>query len=314
MTFSHPGGREGSTCSPLPFPCETKLRVACVALVGRFGLVELFGLGSIAWSEPRLLGATTVQQAWWKERAELEAELLVAEICSLATTQLTSLAPSIEDSGMNPAFSCFVLTNDFCQPIPAPEIVAIGTAVTSSSRCAVTRRSPWSAGAFLCGGRFWDDRGRGRTGQPVGPYRDAAIMTTVVSTNRVDLGSFSSRYCAFRRTHTNADPLRLLCIRLALPLTLSLPSRFAPSPRLMVGVSLGVLWLLGPSSCGCTFWDDRGGEHTRQPLGPLVDTSTITIVTSTDHVDSGTCSSRFCTFRGVHMSADPIWLLCIRLA
>ena len=38
---------------------------------------------------------------------------------------------------MNPAaFSCFALSyDDLCQPIPAPGIVAIETAVANSSRC-----------------------------------------------------------------------------------------------------------------------------------------------------------------------------------
>ena len=63
----------------------------------------------------------------------------------------------------------------------------------------------------------------------MGPRVDTATIRIVLSTNRVDSGSFSSGCCAFRRTHTSADPIRLPCIRLALPLTLSLPSRLAPS-------------------------------------------------------------------------------------
>ena len=59
------------------------------------------------------------------------------------------------------------------------------------------------------------------------------------------LGSFSSRYCTFRRIHTSGDPIRRLCIRLNLPLTLSLPSGFAPSERLTVGVPPRALWLAG---------------------------------------------------------------------
>ena len=77
-------------------------------------------------------------------------ELLVAEGCDLATTHLDSLAPSIEDPGTNPtAFSYFVLIYDYLrQPIPAPGIVAIGTAVANSSRCAVLQQAPWPAGLF----------------------------------------------------------------------------------------------------------------------------------------------------------------------
>ena len=144
---------------------------------------------------------------------------------------------------------------------------------------------------------------------------DTAIMT-VLSTNRVGSRSSSSRSCAFRRTHTSTDPIRLLCIRLALPFDLFLPSRFAPGTKLMVGVSSRVPWLAGAFSRDCTFWDCRGGVLTinRQPVGPLVSTAAITTATGRNHVDSGRFSSRCCTFRRTHTSADPIRILCIRLA
>ena len=102
VACSHPGGREGSVCSPLPFLWGTNLRLGCVALMGLCGLlVGLFGLGSVASTEPRLLGTATVREAWRSEREGLEArllvtELLVAERCGLATTHLDSLAPSSE--------------------------------------------------------------------------------------------------------------------------------------------------------------------------------------------------------------------------
>ena len=324
MACSHPGGRAGSVCSPLPFLWGTNLHVGCVALVGLCGLlVELFGLGSVALTEPRLLGTTTVQEAWRSERAELEArllvtELLVAERCGLARTHHDSLAPSSEDPGMNPAaFSCFALIcDDLRQPIPAPGIVAIGTAVANSGRCAVPHQAPRPAGDFSGDCMFWGERGGGYTRQPVGPSVDTAIMTTVLSTNRVDSRSFSSRSCAFRRTHTSTDPIRLLCIRLASPLTLSLPSRFAPGTKLMVGGSPRAPWLAGAFSRDSTFWDCRGGVLTinRQPVGPLVSTAAITTATGINHVDSGRFSPRCCTFRRPHTSADPTRILCIRLA
>ena len=116
---------------------------------------------------------------------------------------------------------------------------------------------------------FWGEMGGGLTRQPVGPSVDTAVMTAILSTNRVDSGSFSSRGCAFRRTHTS-DPVRLLYIRLALPSTLSLHSRFAPSAKLMVDVSPRALWLAGDFSCDCTVWDYREGGLNRQPVGPLV--------------------------------------------
>ena len=311
-------------CSPLPFLWGTNSRLGCVALEELYGLLMgLLGLGSVASTEPRLLGTATVQQAWRRERAEPEArllvtELLVAERCGLATTHLDSLTPSSEDPGMNPAaFSCFALIyDDLCQPIPAPGIVAIETAVANISRCAVPQQAPRPAGDYSCGCMFWDERGGGHTRQPVGPSVDAAIMTTVLSTNRVDSRSFSSRNCAFRRTHTSTDPIRLLCIRLALPLTLSLPSRFAPGTKLMIAVSPRAPWFAGAFSRDCTFLGCRGGVLTinRQPVGPLVSTAAITTATVINHVDSGSFSSRCCTLRRTHTSADPIRILCIRLA
>ena len=111
---------------------------------------------------------------------------------------------------------------------------------------------------------FQSERGGGLTRQPLGPSVDTAIMT-VLSTNRVDSRSFSSRGCAFRRTHTSTDPIRILWIRLALPSTLSLPSRFAPSSKLKVGVSPRASWLAGAFLCDCTLLEYRGGGLTRQP-------------------------------------------------
>ena len=323
MACSHPGGREGSVCSPLAFLWGTNLRLGCVALVGLYGLlVGLFGLGSVASTEPRLLGTATVQQAWRSERAELEARLLVTEQLvagrsGLATAHLDSLAPSSEDPGMNPAaFSWFALIyDDLRQPMPAPSIVAIGTAVANSSSWhAVPQQAPRLAGDFSCDCMFRGEREGGYTRQ-VGPSVDTAIMTTVLSTNRVDSRSFSSRRCAFRRTHTSTDPIRLLCIRLALPLNLFLPSRFAPGTKLMVGVSPRASWPAGFFLRDCTFWDCKGGVLiiNRQQVGPLVNTPATTTATGINHVDSGRFSSRCCTFRRTHTSADPIRILCIRL-
>ena len=324
MACSHPGGREGSVCSPLAFLWGTNLRLGCVALVGLYGLlVGLFGLGSVASTEPRLLGTATVQQAWRSERAELEARLLVTEQLvagrsGLATAHLDSLAPSSEDPGMNPAaFSWFALIyDDLRQPMPAPSTVAIGTAVANSSSWhAVPQQAPRLAGDFSCDCMFRGEREGGYTRQ-VGPSVDTAIMTTVLSTNRVDSRSVSSRRCAFRRTHTSTDPIRLLCIRLALPLNLFLPSRFAPGTKLMVGVSPRASWPAGVFLRDCTFWDCKGGVLiiNRQQVGPLVNTPATTTATGINHVDSGRFSSRCCTFRRTHTSADPIRILCIRLA
>ena len=324
MACSHPGGREGSVCSPLAFLWGTNLRLGCVALVGLYGLlVGLFGLGSVASTEPRLLGTATVQQAWRSETAELEARLLVTEQLvagrsGLATAHLDSLAPSSEDPGMNPAaFFWFALIyDDLRQPMPAPSIVAIGTAVANSSSWhAVPQQAPRLAGDFSCDCMFRGEREGGYTRQ-VGPSVDTATMTTVLSTNRVDSRSFSSRRCAFRRTHTSTDPIRLLCIRLALPLNLFLPSRFAPGTKLMVGVSPRASWPAGFFLRDCTFWDCKGGVLiiNRQQVGPLVNTPATTTATGINHVDSGRFSSRCCTFRRTHTSADPIRILCIRLA
>ena len=159
---------------------------------------------------------------------------------------------------------------------------------------------------------FWDDRGGGLAGQPMGPQVDTANIRTVLSTNHVDSRSFSSRCWAFRRTHPSADPIRLLGIRLALPLTLSLPSGFVPSTKLMVGASPRALGPVKDFSCDCMFWDERGGGLV--PVDPRVDTATTRTVLSTNRVDSGSFGSGCCAFRRTHTSADPIRLLCIRLA
>ena len=109
----------------------------------------------------------------------------------------------------------------------------------------VSPRALWLLGSSSSDCFIWDKRGGGLTMQPVGPPVGTAAMTAVMSANRVSLGSFGSRCCAFRRTHASADPIRLLCIRLALSLTLSLPSRLAPSARLVVGIPPRALWLAG---------------------------------------------------------------------
>ena len=116
--------------------------------------------------------------------------------------------------------------------------------------------------------------------------------------------------CVPAYTHVSVDPIRLLCIRLALPFTLSLPSRFAPSARLMVGDAPCALWLVGDFPCDCMFWEKRGGGLTRQPVG----TATMAAVMSVYRVDLGRFSSRCCMFRYTHTSEDPIRLICIRLA
>ena len=72
----------------------------------------------------------------------------------------------------------------------------------------------WLVGDFSCDSSIvlyaLKKRGGGLTRQPVGPLVGTATMTAVMSANRVDLGSFSSRCCSFRRTHTSADPIRTL--------------------------------------------------------------------------------------------------------
>ena len=177
--------------------------------------------------------------------------------------------------------------------------------------------SPWALQLvvdFSCDCMFWDDRGKGLAGQPMGPQVDTANIRTVLSTNHVDSRSFCSRCWAFRRTHPSTDPIRLLGIRLALPLNLSLPSGFVPCTKLMVGASPRALGLVKDFSCDCMFWDDRGGGLAGQPMGPQVDTASIRTVLRTNHVDSRSFSSRCWAFRRTHPSADPIRLLCIRLA
>ena len=112
--------------------------------------------------------------------------------------------------------------------------------------------------------------------------------------------------------HTQAHPIRLLFIRLALPLILPLPSRFAPSERSLWGFYPGPYVLRGIFRV-TTFWYKRGGGLPRQPVGLLVDAATLTTVVSTNCVDSGRFSSRCCALRHTQTSVDPIRLLSIRL-
>ena len=177
----------------------------------------------------------------------------------------------------------------------------------------VSLRAPWLAGALSRDCTFWDCRGGVLTvnRQPVGPLVSTAAIKTATGIDHVDSGRFSSRCCTFRRTRTSADSIWILCIRIALALTLSRPPGFASCARLMACVSPWALRLVGDCSCDCMFWDDRGGGLTGQPMGPQVDTANIRRVLSTNHVDSRRFSSRCWAFRRTHPSADPIRLLGI---
>ena len=115
--------------------------------------------------------------------------------------------------------------------------------------------------------------------------------------------------CVSAYTHERR-PYSLLCIRLALTLTLPLPSRFAPSAGLTVGGTPCPLWLVGNFSYDCKFWKNSGRGLTTQPVG----TATMTTVTSANRVDLESFSSRCWTFRRTHTSADPIRVLFTRLA
>ena len=247
------------------------------------------------------------------------------QVGPLVNTPATTTATGINhvDSGRFSSRCCtFRRTHTSADPI---RILCIRLALTLTlsrppgfASCArlMVCASPWALQLvvdFSCDCMFWDDRGGGLAGQ-LGPQVDTANIRTVLSTNHVDSRSFSSRCWAFRRTHPSADPIRLLDIRLALPLTLSLPSGFVPSTKLMVGASPRALGPVKDFSFDCMFWDDRGGGLTGQPMGPQVDTANIRTVLSTNHVDSRSFSSRCWAFRRTHPSADPIRLLGIRLA
>ena len=166
----------------------------------------------------------------------------------------------------------------------------------------------------MCGYTFWDYRGGGLTRQPMGPPVNQGAITTATSINHLNSGRFSLRCCTFRRTHTSAHPIRILFIRLALTLTLSRPSRYVPSARLMVGASSGALWFVRDFSRDCLFWDERGGELTRQLVDPRVDIEMISTALSTNCVNSRSFRSRCWAFRRTHTSTDQIRQLRIRLA
>ena len=241
-------------------------------------------------------------------------------ICGDTSTMTTVMSTSRVESGRFSSRSCtFRRTHTsenpirlLCIRLALPLTFSLPSRFAPSDSWLVFHLGPYGLRGIFRVTMFWEDRG-GEL-QPVGPQMDTATITTVYSTNHVDSGSFSSRCGTFRRRHTSADPIRLLCIRLALPLTLSWLSRFAPSARLLVYVSPRALWLTGTFLCHYTFWDERGGGLTRQPVGPLADTATITTVMSTHRVESRGFSSRCCTFRRPQTSADLIRLLCIRPA
>ena len=89
----------------------------------------------------------------------------------------------------------------------------------------------------------------------------------------------------------------------------------------MVGASLRALGLVRDFSCDYMFWDERGGGlapvgprvdtatistvlSTRQWVGPPVGTATITAVMGANRVDLGSFSSRYCICTGVYTHED----------
>ena len=136
-----------------------------------------------------------------------------------------------------PRRGCFgdLLGDEIVVSPPSPIVEPLSARLTvGGTPCAL-----WRVGDFSCDCMFLENSVGGLTTQPVG----IATMTTVTSANREDLESFSLRCWTFRRTHTSADPIWVLCTRLALPLTLSLTSRLAPRTRLTVDVPTRAFWL-----------------------------------------------------------------------
>ena len=243
------------------------------------------------------------------------------DIAIMTTVLSTNSVDSRRFSSRGCAFRRTHMNKDpirlLCIQLALPSALSLPSrfAPCSKLKVRVSPRALWLAGFFLCGCTFWDYRGEGLTRQPMGPSVKAAAITAATSINHVDSGSFSSRCCTFRRTHTSADPIRMLCIRLALTLTLSRSSQFVPSARLMIGASPRALWLVGNFSCNCMFWDDWGGELIgQQPIGPQVETANIRTVLNTNRVDSRSFGSKCWAFRRTHSSAGPILLLYFRLA
>ena len=88
-------------------------------------------------------------------------------------------------------------------------------------------------------------------------YDCVEFFRFVLNYDRVGWGRCSSRSHTFRHAHTSTDPTRLPRIRLALPLALFLPPRFASSAKLMVGVLPQALRLVGIFLRDCAFRDCR---------------------------------------------------------
>ena len=58
--------------------------------------------------------------------------------------------------------------------------------------------------------------------------------------------------------------------------------------------------------CDCTFWDERGGGLTRQPVGPLAGTAIITIAMSANRLELGRFAQDSVR-SGVHIRAQTLF-------
>ena len=70
-------------------------------------------------------------------------------------------------------------------------------------------------------------------------------MTRMTGPDCAGLCNLINIHTRYMDTYIHADPIRVLCTRLALPLTLSLTSQLAPRARLTVDVPTRAFWLTG---------------------------------------------------------------------
>ena len=141
---------------------------------------------------------------------------------------------------------------------------------------------------FSCDYMFRDEREGILTGQPMRPRMDTETIRTVLSTNRVDSTSFSSRCWAFRRTHTNTDPclstantfipcgllvaISFFCTRLfpdprfLLFVLQNIAGYKNATPKMRLNVCFNEMALYGPFAAlikGCSIYGRNGGQPTR---------------------------------------------------
>ena len=156
---------------------------------------------------------------FWDERGGGLTRQRVGPFVDTATVATVMSTNRVDSVGFSSLCSAFRRTQTIADPtwllcirlaLLLDSLLALVIHAQRKTRGWCFTSGPMACEDFSCYCSFWDERRGGPTGQPKDPLADTATTTTVMSTNRVDLRRLSSRCCAFRRTHTSADPIRLL--------------------------------------------------------------------------------------------------------